>query len=60
MPDGSVTGMTTTTPYTGTVLYLSHELVDRGKVVPTLATDVYALGCVAYEVRGDLYLYSAT
>ncbi|KIM25686.1 hypothetical protein M408DRAFT_26013 [Serendipita vermifera MAFF 305830] len=44
------TGLTTTTPHTGTLLYLAYELVRlTGKAIPTTATDVYAFGCLAYE-----------
>lgn len=45
------TGLTTTTQHTGTIRYLAHELVDSDEsILPTTASDVYALGCVALEV----------
>jgi len=44
--------MTTTTEHTGTVRYLAYELVKcNNKATPTKATDMYALGCLALEVR---------
>jgi serine/threonine protein kinase len=51
MEDDVDTGMTTTTPHFGTVRYLAPELVDPGKAVPSRPTDIWALGCVAHEVR---------
>ncbi|KIM25694.1 hypothetical protein M408DRAFT_73948 [Serendipita vermifera MAFF 305830] len=52
--DGLETGLTKTTPHTGTVSYLAYELVrPTGNAVPTTATDVYAFGCLAY---GFIYL----
>jgi serine/threonine protein kinase len=51
MKRGLGTGLTTPTNHTGTTRYLSYELVEfMGKAVPTTASDVYALGCVAFEV----------
>jgi serine/threonine protein kinase len=48
----SGSGMTTTTAHTGTVRYLAYELVKcNNKATPTTATDMYALGCLALEVR---------
>ena len=44
------TSLNTTTAHSGTLRYLAPELVDTGKAVPTQATDVYALGCLAHEV----------
>ncbi|KIM28120.1 hypothetical protein M408DRAFT_24133 [Serendipita vermifera MAFF 305830] len=42
--------MTTTSEHTGTVRYLSPELVSSGtSVPPTLASDVYALGSLGLE-----------
>ncbi|KAG8805479.1 hypothetical protein FRC17_005486 [Serendipita sp. 399] len=43
------TGMTTTTPHTGTTRYLSQELMIAETPTPTLASDCYALGCVILE-----------
>ncbi|KAG8847114.1 hypothetical protein FRB91_000180 [Serendipita sp. 411] len=40
------TGMTTTSPYMGTVRYLSQELVIDNNPVPTVASDSHAFGCV--------------
>jgi serine/threonine protein kinase len=51
MEDDMDTGMTTTTPHFGTVRYLAPELVDPGKAFPSRPSDVWALGCVAHEVR---------
>lgn len=47
-------GMTTTSPYGGTERYKAHELFPSAAnpdPKPSLGSDVYALGCVAYEVR---------
>jgi serine/threonine protein kinase len=44
--------MTTTSEHTGTTRYLAPELVaSEESVPPTLASDVYALGCLGLEVR---------
>lgn len=44
--------MTTTSEHTGTTRYLAPELVmSEESVAPTLASDVYALGCLGLEVR---------
>ena len=44
--------MTTTSPYTGTDRYLAYELLhDQEMVVPTKASDIFALGCIGLEVR---------
>jgi serine/threonine protein kinase len=48
------TGMTSSTPHTGTTRYLAYELVryvDRAS--PTTASDIYALGCVGLEVSDN-------
>jgi len=52
MEDGLESGLTTTTAHTGTTRYLAYELVeyDDDKPIPTMATDVYALGCLGLEV----------
>jgi len=53
--------MTTTTEHTGTERYLAPELVmadDGGR--PTIASDVYALGCIGLEVRRLLAYTSST
>ena len=43
--------MTTTTEHTGTERYLAPELVtDDADVHPTMASDVYALGCLGLDV----------
>jgi serine/threonine protein kinase len=47
----SGSGMTTTTAHTGTVRYLAYELVKHSNAIPTKATDMYALGCLALAVR---------
>lgn len=45
------TGLTTSTAHTGTTLYLAYELVEYDdKPLPTIHTDVYALGCLALQV----------
>jgi serine/threonine protein kinase len=45
------TGMTTTSEHTGTARYLAPELVASDTPVsPTLARDVYALGCLGLDV----------
>ena len=51
MQDYEGTPLNTTTDHTGTVRYLAKELVATKKAVPTRATDVYALGCLAFEAR---------
>ncbi|KAG8830433.1 hypothetical protein FRC17_004884 [Serendipita sp. 399] len=43
------TGMTTTTPHTGTTRYLSRELLTGETPAPTLASDCHALGCIILE-----------
>jgi len=45
------TGLTTTSEHTGTARYLAPELVASDTTVyPTLASDVYALGCLGLDV----------
>lgn len=44
------TGLTTTSEFSGTVRYLSYELCTS-EDLPTMASDVHALGCVGLEVR---------
>lgn len=46
--DDITTGLTTTSPHTGTARYLSYELVQSTNP-PTTASDVHALGCVLME-----------
>lgn len=41
---------TNSTPLTNTARYMAPELVE-GEQPPTLASDIYALGCIGYEVR---------
>jgi serine/threonine protein kinase len=49
--DEGNSGMTTTTPHTGTDRYLAYELVmTRDASVLSTASDVYALGCVGLYV----------
>ena len=44
--------MNTTSPHTGTTRYLAYELVAGDDVLlPTTASDVYALACVGLVVR---------
>ncbi|KIM30240.1 hypothetical protein M408DRAFT_22263 [Serendipita vermifera MAFF 305830] len=44
-------GMTTTSPFTGTDRYLAYELLhDHEHILPTTASDIFALGCVGLEV----------
>jgi len=48
--------MTTTSEHTGTERYLAPELViSEENVKPTMASDVYALGCLGLEVCGILF-----
>lgn len=43
-------GMTTTSPHTGTDRYLAYELLhDQETIVPTTASDIFALGCIGLE-----------
>jgi serine/threonine protein kinase len=52
------TGMTTASSHTGTVRYLSYELVacgdddgdDNDDPKPTTASDIWALACIGIEV----------
>lgn len=45
------TGMTTTTEYTGTERYLAPELLAGDEcVLPTIASDIYALGCLGLAI----------
>jgi serine/threonine protein kinase len=49
--DQAGTGLTTTSEHTGTPRYLAPELVmSEASVAPTLASDVYALGCLGLVV----------
>ena len=43
-------GLTTTSPHTGTERYLAPELLHP-EALPTTFSDVYALGCIGMEVR---------
>jgi serine/threonine protein kinase len=44
-------GMTTASQYGGTDRYLAYELVCGGDtVIPTVASDIFALGCIGLEV----------
>jgi serine/threonine protein kinase len=44
--------MTTTSEHAGTIRYLAPELVASDvSVPPTLASDMYALGCLGLQVR---------
>ena len=45
-------GLTTTSAHTGTVRYLSYELIEDTSV-PTTASDVYALACTGLEVSEE-------
>ena len=50
------TGLTTTSEHTGTVRYLAPELVASDtSVYPTLASDVYALGCLGLDVSNTCF-----
>lgn len=43
-------GLTTTTTHTGTVRYLAHELVVSDQPLPTVASDVHAIGCIGLDL----------
>ncbi|KIM27272.1 hypothetical protein M408DRAFT_171709 [Serendipita vermifera MAFF 305830] len=43
------TGLTTTTAHAGTDRYKAPELVIKPNAKPTVASDVYALGCIGLE-----------
>jgi len=47
----------TTTVHNGTVRYLAYELVQDPPEPRTRASDIHALGCVAYEVRVIGFMY---
>jgi serine/threonine protein kinase len=51
------TGLTTTSPHTGTEPYLSYELVvwEGNACTPTTASDVHALACIGLEVSRENY-----
>ncbi|KIM21777.1 hypothetical protein M408DRAFT_301122 [Serendipita vermifera MAFF 305830] len=44
------TGMTTTTAHTGTERYLAYELIMGEESNPTMASDIYAVGCIGLEL----------
>jgi serine/threonine protein kinase len=49
--NGESLGLTTTTDHTGTDRYLAPEFVTSAEqVLPTTASDVYALGCLGLKV----------
>ncbi|CUA67702.1 hypothetical protein RSOLAG22IIIB_13538 [Rhizoctonia solani] len=43
--------LSSSSPFAGTVRYMSPELLDPGCARPSLAADMWAYGCVALEVR---------
>ncbi|KAG8815042.1 hypothetical protein FRC17_000878 [Serendipita sp. 399] len=47
--NGESTGLTTTTVHTGTVRYLSRELIMSEDPKPTTESDCHALGCIGFE-----------
>ncbi|KAG8821831.1 hypothetical protein FRC17_009726 [Serendipita sp. 399] len=50
LEEGS-SGMTTTTAHTGTERYLAYELVaSNDTVMPTVESDIHALGCIGLDV----------
>jgi serine/threonine protein kinase len=54
-------GLTTTTLYGGTERYLAPELVDYDNIrLPTLETDIWALGCVGLRVSSSCKNESST
>jgi serine/threonine protein kinase len=56
---GGPTGINTSTPFAGTMRYEAYELLgskENRDPRPTFASDVYAFGCVAYEVREQEFL----
>ncbi|KIM33464.1 hypothetical protein M408DRAFT_154742 [Serendipita vermifera MAFF 305830] len=58
--DEVATGMTTTTNQTGTVRYLACELVNSDDMPdPTMASDIYSLGCLGLEVGFFFYTSSS-
>jgi len=49
--DQGHSGMTTTSPHTGTARYLAYELLrDEEDIKPTKESDIFALGCIGLEV----------
>jgi hypothetical protein len=60
LTEAGTSGLTTTSAHTGTVRYLSYELIED-TCVPTTASDVYALACTGLEVGYEdfwLFLFS--
>jgi len=50
LAEAGATGLTTTSPHTGTVPYLSYELVvSEDPCTATTASDVHALACIGLE-----------
>ena len=43
--------MTTPSPHTGTIMYLAPELLSTDDAKPSMACDVWAIGCIGLEVR---------
>jgi serine/threonine protein kinase len=51
LTEARMSGLTTTSAHTGTIAYLSHELVSSEEpCTPTMASDVHALACIGLEV----------
>ena len=49
--EAGTTGLTSTSPHTGSVPYLSYELVvSDDPCTATTASDVHALACIGLEV----------
>lgn len=56
--DAGPAGMTTISPFTGTLRYMAPELADSNPdTVSSYEGDVYSLGCVALEVRAYLSVW---
>jgi serine/threonine protein kinase len=42
--------MTTPSPHTGTIMYLAPELLSPEDAKPSMASDLWAVGCIGLEV----------
>jgi hypothetical protein len=48
-------GMTMKTPHAGTAVYLARELVADANSLPSIFSDVHALGCIGLVVSFLVY-----